>query len=146
MNIRRRGFTLIELLVVVLIIGVLASIAMPQYFKVVERARAAEALSTFAGVKAAQERSMAKTGDYTTSWDTLDLTLKTSGTGVECTGTSPCVSKIYTYTLTATAIEAKRNAVPTPPARYGNYTMSYNPKTDAITCDKAECQAELLGN
>lgn len=69
----KKGFTLIELLVVVLIIGILAAMAMPAYFKAVERARAAEADTMIGTVVNAQQRYKMKTGNYAANWTSLDV-------------------------------------------------------------------------
>ena len=73
---RLGGFTLIELLVVVLIIGILAAMALPQYFKAVERSRMAEAVTLMDSVAKAQRRKFMQTNRYARNFEGLDVSPK----------------------------------------------------------------------
>ena len=72
----KKGFTLIELLVVVLILGILAAMAMPQYFKAVERSRMTEAVTLMANIADAQQRKYMQVNRYATEYTGLDVAPK----------------------------------------------------------------------
>lgn len=75
-----KGFTLIELLVAVLIIGILAAIAVPQYQKAVEKSRATEALSMLKSVFQAANAYYLANGSWPTQFNQLDTDIPWTGT------------------------------------------------------------------
>ena len=78
----KTGFTLIELLVVVLIIGILAAIALPQYQKAVEKARITEAKTVLNAIAKAETAYYLYHGDFA-DLETLnrdgDITVQDAG-------------------------------------------------------------------
>jgi len=77
---KKQAFTLIELLVVVLIIGILAAVALPQYEKAVEKARASEAIIILRSIADANQRYYLANGKYT--WSLADLDIEIPGDDV----------------------------------------------------------------
>ena len=69
----KKAFTLIELLVVVLIIGILAAVAVPQYQKAVIKSRYATIKSLARNLANAQEAYYLANGNYTVAFDDLDI-------------------------------------------------------------------------
>lgn len=86
-----QGFTLLELLVVVLIIGILAAIALPQYRMVTLKAKYARAKQTASDIKKAYELYYTVHNEFPTTFSQLDFahnfddsTVMTTQNGYHC--------------------------------------------------------------
>ena len=133
----KKGFTLIELLVVVLIIGILASVALPQYFKVVEKSRSAEGVSQCAAILSSQKREFMRSGAYTGTISQLDIAVGTP--------------KFFTVGTSAAACTATRNGVQPPPAALAGYRITLTYPADGAgvgvwACSLADCASFVPSN
>ncbi len=95
----KKAFTLIELLVVVLIIGILSAIALPQYERAVEKARAAEAKIMLKNMYDAQQICLLEHSNWVDClgsrfWDNSSFQPPITLTD-DCLDTSPCFKTKY---------------------------------------------------
>jgi type IV pilus assembly protein PilA len=100
------GFTLVELLVVMLILGLLASIAIPAFFNQRVKAQDAEAKSTAKTAQTALEtyatdRNGVYTGATRASLKAIEPTLSSASTGANAITTLTIAPTSYTLTVTS---------------------------------------------
>ena len=99
LSFKQTGFTLIELLVVVLIIGILAAVALPQYELAVEKSRSAEPLTVLKTLRDAQEVYFLSNGSYADDLSKLDVSIEPQ-------------NKYWKYDMQPMSISATRVNVP----------------------------------
>ncbi len=95
-----KGFTLIELLVVVLIIGILAAVAVPQYQKAVEKSIMTEAIVNLRAIAKASQLYFLENGSYPTNDDLNALTIEIPHSTVKkLNGVPRIVTKDFAYSV-----------------------------------------------
>ena len=109
----KKGFTLLELLVVIIIIGVIVSLALPNFFRLIEFSRGNEALNASISLRAAIERcAMRNDQSYTNCATIANLDIANPGAA---TGQPHFTYAITTgsvaYTIVATRNTMRGGAV-----------------------------------
>lgn len=147
----KKGFTLIEMLIVVLIIGILAVFAVPQYVNTLERSRYSEAAEHLRSIYSAEHKYALDHDRYAEKFD--DLYLDFSNVALERSEDDSTIT-VHNYEIT---LENANDDIPLAKAirkKGGNsiYGIYKNLKTGDMLCedmlatDNVTCDMFVIGN
>ncbi len=101
----KSGFTLLEIIIVIIIVGVLASLALPKLFSTIEFSRSTEALASLGMIRKSMERCyLMNNQSYATNcagWSNIDIDNPAGAAGAHF-GYGISGTSVAGFTLTAT--------------------------------------------
>jgi type IV pilus assembly protein PilE len=98
----RSGFTLLEVIIVIIIVGVLASLALPRFFSTVEYSRGTEAMTGLSVSRQSIERCYLMRSNYTGCNNYTLLDVNDPGTSPNAHFSYAVSTAATTYTIVAT--------------------------------------------
>jgi len=137
----KKGFTLIEILVVVLIIGILAGIALPQYKKAVLKSRFAAIKNMTRAIYDAEQRYYLVHNQYTSNWNELDIEgqidcdISSVNSYVYCNLKTKSGNVILQYVIMSQTGKTRCDAIPGDPTTLTNKICQIETgKTEPYNC------------